>query len=386
MSKAWVYQDVHQVEKVGKAKASYYVGWFDPEGRKRCQSCGPGAAGRNAAYKLREKRQAELLSGTYESNAKKTWDDFRKEFEAKIADGMLPSTRRLVLETLGQFERVINPKRIGAIKTQTIDEYRSNRRGDRGKKKGDKISPATVNRELRHLRAILRKAFKWGYLPTMPDFQFEKEPRKLPRYVNPEHFAAIYHACWEVKEPADLPYPPADWWRGLLITGYMTGWRISELLALRREDLDLNQGTAITRWEDNKGKRDERVKLHPVVVEHLRRLPGFDPAVFPWKDNRRALQEQFAMIQEAAGIKLPCRGNHEHTRYCYLYGFHDLRRVFASMNAEKLTPDKLQLLMRHKSYQTTQRYINMFRQVDAAVDSLYVPDLTLAAAKVAAQG
>ena len=147
----------------------------------------------------------------------------------------------------------------------------------------------------------------------------------------------------------------------------------------------MTAGTAITRWEDNKGKRDERVKLHPVVVEHLRRVPGFDPAVFPWNGDRRTLQEQFAMIQEAAGIKLPCRGNHEHTRYCYLYGFHDLRRAFASMNAEKLTPDTLQLLMRHKSYLTTQKYINMFRQVDAAVESLYVPDLTPAHPKVQAQ-
>jgi len=79
---------------VGRAQASYYVGWIDPEGRKRCQSCGPGAAGRNAAYKLREKRQAELLSGTYQSNSKKTWEEFRQEYESKIAEGMLPSNKR----------------------------------------------------------------------------------------------------------------------------------------------------------------------------------------------------------------------------------------------------------------------------------------------------
>jgi len=30
--------------------------------------------------------------------------------------------------------------------------------------------------------------------------------------------------------------------------------------------------------------------------------------------------------------------------------------------------------MRHKSYTTTKRYINMARQIDAAVDKLYVPD------------
>ena len=64
-----------------------------------------------------------------------------------------------------------------------------------------------------------------------------------------------------------------------------------------------------------------------------------------------------------------------------LYGFHDLRRAFATMNADKLTPDALQALMRHKSYQTTQReYINMSRQMDAAVASLHVPDVLKAKA------
>ena len=45
---------------------------------------------------------------------------------------------------------------------------------------------------------------------------------------------------------------------------YMTGWRIGDLLGLRREDLDLDAGTAITRAEDNKGKRDEVCSYIPL--------------------------------------------------------------------------------------------------------------------------
>ncbi len=157
--------------------------------------------------------------------------------------------------------------------------------------------------------------------------------------------------------------------------GYMTGWRISDMLGLRRDDLDLEAGTAITRAEDNKGKRDERVNLHAVVVEHLRKLPGFSPTVFPWNHNVRTLYTEFARIQEAAGIHLPCHKEHEHTRFCHTYGFHDLRRAFATMNADRLSADALQTLMRHKSYQTTQVYINMARQMKAAVESLHVPDV-----------
>jgi integrase len=122
--------------------------------------------------------------------------------------------------------------------------------------------------------------------------------------------------------------------------GYMTGWRISDMLGLRRDDLDLEAGTAITRAEDNKGKRDERVRLHPVVVEHLKKVKGFDPRVFPWNHDRRTLQEHFVEIQEKAGIKLDCPSTkHEHTPYCHVYGFHDLRRAFATMNAPKLSAD-----------------------------------------------
>jgi len=66
---------------------------------------------------------------------------------------------------------------------------------------------------------------------------------------------------------------------------------------------------------------------------------------------------------------------HEHTPFCHVYGPHDLRRAFATMNADKLTPDALQALVRHKSYQPTQVYINMARQLDAAVASLHVPEV-----------
>ena len=50
-----------------------------------------------------------------------------------------------------------------------------------------------------------------------------------------------------------------------------------------------------------------------------------------------------------------------------------MRRAFATMNAEHLTPDALQALMQHRDYQTTQRYINMARQLKPAVQNLFVP-------------
>ena len=55
MSRAWVYQDDKQVKKVGAARASWYAGWLDPEGHRRCKSCGPGSRGQREAEKLARK-------------------------------------------------------------------------------------------------------------------------------------------------------------------------------------------------------------------------------------------------------------------------------------------------------------------------------------------
>ena len=118
--------------------------------------------------------------------------------------------------------------------------------------------------------------------------------------------------------------------------------------------------------------------LHPVVVEHLRRIVDASidtPVVFPWPHHKRTLWLDFHRIQRAAGIHLPCREKHEHTACCHAYGFHDLRRAFATMNAPQLSGDALQALMRHKHYSTTQKYINMARQLEGAVEVLHVPDV-----------
>src|SRR5262245_41401649 len=131
---AWIFQLGSQVEKHGSQRASWYVGWFDPAGKKKTKTCGPGVDGKRNAEKLKKKVEAELLTGTYQSNSKKTWAEFRQEFETKIADGMLPRSRQLVMEMLNTFERIVKPVRIWAIKTQTIDEFRAKRREEPGKK------------------------------------------------------------------------------------------------------------------------------------------------------------------------------------------------------------------------------------------------------------
>jgi integrase len=374
LMKAWPFQDPKQVAKVGTEKASWYVGWRDPAGKRRSESCGPGKKGKRLAEQKSEKLHAQLVAGNYQAKDKTTWKQFREEYESKVLAGKAVKTQAASMTSLNHFERIVKPGRVSILTTQDVDDFIAARRKESGQKRGSKLSPASINHDLRHIKAALRVAREWEYLTKLPRFRMEREMKGLPTYVTGDHLALIYRACDHARMPSGRPYEAADWWRALIVMGYLTGWRISDMLALRRSDLDLATGTTITRAEDNKGKRDEKVKLHIVVVDHLQKLFDFDPCVFTWHHNRRTLHAEFARIQEAAGIKLPCNEKHTHTRYCHVYGFHDLRRAFATMNADKLTPDALQTLMRHKSYQTTQVYINMARQMDEAVASLHVPE------------
>jgi integrase len=366
--RAWLFQDHRQKQKLGD-KCPWSVGWIDPAGKRRSQRRGS----KSNAEKFARKIEGQLAAGTYADVSKTKWADFIAEHKSKVLGGQSVGTRAATLTALKNFQRLAKPVTMRGITTATVDGFIAARRAERVK--DDKaVSPATVNRDLRHLRAVLRKATKWGYLIKCPDFTFLREPGKLPSYVTPEHFAAIYKAAITATLPAEQPFTPAAWWQGLLVLAYMTGWRIGSILALQWTDVDLNAGTALSRAENNKGRRDQQLPLHSVVVEHLKRIKSFSPIVFVWPLDRHELYEEFGRLQAVAGVK-PSYGKRR-------YGFHDLRRAFATLNATTLSADALQALMQHKSYVTTQRYINMANQMTQAVEKLYVPEV----ARIAATG
>jgi integrase len=364
---AWLFQDPKQKAKLGD-KCPWSVGWYDPEGRRKSKKIGA----KSRAEKFARTTEGQLLAGTYEHAAKKAWADFRREYEEKGLTGATVGARDVAALCLNHFGRIIKPARLSAINSRTFATYVAARRAEHARKGGEHVSAATINKEPRHLRAVVRKAYKWKYLANVPVIDFLREPGKPQIYVTPEHFAKLYHHCTAAAWPNHAHVGAAEWWQALLVTAYMTGWRIGSLLALRRDDVDLDGAWVVSRAADNKGKRDQRIDLHPVAVEHLRKIVSFSPLVFTLDRDRRLLFDQFHAIQNAAGVRPEGADR--------FYGFHDLRRAFATMNADRLTGDGLQALMQHKSYQTTHRYINMGRQLKSAVAALYVPDLKMVGA------
>ena len=135
--------------------------------------------------------RAKYITVTYQAKAKKTWSEFRKEYVTKIVARFDGKSKQAILDTLMVFERVAKPKLVASITTDMVDQFTAKRLEGHGIK-GRTISPATVNKDLRYIRAMMRVAQDWGYVANVPKLRFLKTNTKLPTYVSAKHFAAIY--------------------------------------------------------------------------------------------------------------------------------------------------------------------------------------------------
>ncbi len=145
--------------------------------------------------------------------------------------------------------------------------------------------------------------------------------------------------------------------RAMLETLFATGMRISELLSLRREQLD-NTGRI---YIMGKGKKQRFVYLTPRATKHLKNYLAkrLDDSVFmfvpgrgrnnPQKNKKLSanyLQYKIKRYRELLFINIPVSA-------------HSLRHGFATYLAENgANPAAIQILLGHESLDTTTRYVH----------------------------
>merc|ERR1711964_641264 len=94
---------------------------------------------------------------------------------------------------MGHIERISPVEHIHELDHAALTAYVAARRVE---KHNDKpISIATVNKELRTVRAALNKAAKWKFVSEVPEIPFTKEPQHEKHVLTDEEFAAISQAC-----------------------------------------------------------------------------------------------------------------------------------------------------------------------------------------------
>ena len=372
--RAWVFQDFRQKEKLGD-KAPWSAGWVDPEGRKRSKRIGS----KSMAEKYARKKEGELAAGLLQFPRNHvSWEKFQREYEETIMPRWRSEMSRVdAKHALAMFSKLSGVKQVDRIDARTLDRYVAKRLETPGKKKGDTVSVETVKKELRTVRAALNYAKKWKYLAECPEMpQIDGYGKDKP-FVTEEHFNAIMGACRVAKMPADQNYTAEAFWQALLATAWVTGMRKSALMSLLWDDVDLEAGVALSRYGDNKAKRDQRHKIAPITSLltklHATRKPE-ETRVFPWNYCSKGLNRTLARIQKAAGIHLPCREDHEHTPACHLYGFHSFRYAHATYNFGRVSDRDLQEQMGHATFSTTQRYIKYAEIHQKRVYDVFLPE------------
>lgn len=372
--RAWIFQDTKQKKSLGD-KAPWSVGWYDGNGRRRSKRIGL----KSQAQQFRSKREVELAAGLCTVGPPKIpWQDFADQYEQTIMPKWRSGASRVEAKRiLRTFADVARPKYVYNVDSQLLDRFVAKRLEMPGKKKGDKVSPETVRKELRTVRAALGVAVRWKYLAEVPLLPEIDGYGKDKPFVLQEDFIAIMQHCDVASLPSDQHYTAEAFWQALLFMAWITGMRKTAMLSLRWDDLDFDAGIVLSRYRDNKQKRDQRHKIRD-AVPLLRdlfdvRKPG-DGRVFPWNHCIPTLDRTLVRIQQAAGIHLPCREEHEHTDRCHVYGFHSFRYAHATYNGGRVPDRDLQEQMGHASFNTTLRYIKYASTHQERSYDAYVPD------------
>lgn len=190
-------------------------------------------------------------------------------------------------------------------------------------------------------------AFRFLYHVTLgqprTDFHvpLPKQPQRLPEILSREE-------VWRL-----LTAPPYPRHRLLLMTVYAAGLRVSEAIALKVSDIDVDRMTI--RVEQGKGAKDRYVPLAARLLEELRAFwkttpPGF--WLFPNRQGTRPIdvtvaQKTYVLAKLRAGIQK--QG-----------GIHALRHAFATHLLEAgVDLHTVQRLLGHRQISTTMRYFHL---------------------------
>ena len=74
--KVWIFRYPAEVRKKGAEGASWYVGWYDLDGKRHAESCGHGARVFNSAEKRKRRIESELDMGVHRPIGRLTWSEF----------------------------------------------------------------------------------------------------------------------------------------------------------------------------------------------------------------------------------------------------------------------------------------------------------------------
>jgi integrase len=324
---------------------------------------------RRDAERAAAKWEAELLTGEYRPPCNISWEEFRERYEMEKASALAVNTANATATAFNHLERVVNPKYLGALTSVVLSQFQAKLR-----KEGMKST--TLATHLRHLRAALSWAASMQMLPAVPDFHMPMRPRgpslMRGRPVTPDEFEKMLVKVTHVR-PNDTAV-----WVSFLRGLWLSGLRIDEAVNLSwdfEESFAIDLSGRHPRFriyaEAEKGRRDRLLPMTPDFAEFVLQVPARkrEGNVFRLSGSaKRTMKSASAgRIVSEIGGRAGVVVNKIEQKYA---SAHDLRRAFGTRWATRVKPATLQLLMRHKSIETTMKYY-VGQDADDVADELW---------------
>jgi integrase len=289
------------------------------------------------------------------TNAAWTEEDAEKALAARLLEAPAPPSVDKTLEevaqeyldfkrgkgkrSIAQDEQILKKLKRGLGAETLITEITAQRiaQYDRDRvtatsRRGQPVSPSTVNRELAILRHLLRLAEEWGYIAKVPRIRLAKEPEGRVVWLEAPEEEALIKAC-KASQTKHLA--------AIVTVALETGMRHGEIMSLTWDRVDRARGVLMLE-RTKSGKRRE-VPMRPAVDAVFAGLPEpREGRVWPDKSIRKA----FENAVEAAGLKD--------------FTFHGCRHHFASwfmMRGGQL--ESLRQILGHKDITMTLRYMHL---------------------------
>lgn len=234
--------------------------------------------------------------------------------------------------------RFMDPKtEIGRIIATDLEQYKSRRLSE-------KVTPVTVNIELRHIKTVFSKAVEWGFIERHP-FKGVKQlrtPQRAPLYFSIADIDALVAAA---------RYP---WLKRVILFAFATGMRRNEIINLKWEHVNLRLNyvrVANTAEFTTKNRRERLIPLNTTAMQVLKELTPTTAYLFMshygTKLDPRRVSEAVKSTVKKAGLDPR-------------FHMHHLRHSFCTLLLQAgATLQEVQRLAGHSTPAVTDRYNQM---------------------------
>jgi integrase len=273
------------------------------------------------------------------------------EFKNFASTNFSRGTIDIYRNVFNQFNKFLSDRPVTDITPRDMDFYKNTR--------FQKVAPATVNQELRSLRAFFNRLIVWQYI--------EKNPCAGVREIR------VCQTTRPFLSKADLTkvleHTKGTQLHDIILLAAMTGLRKGELLNLQWNDVDLQRGILLVRSSMSyrtKGGKIRMVPLNTPALQMLQRLPRTSSTVFPG-DRGGAYNHDFLARRFKKAIK-ECGLNPT-------LHIHSLRHSFASLLVQDGVPlYHVQKLLGHSSSRVTEIYSHLGQsELHGSVERLTLP-------------